>query len=194
MRGRKPSLRLPFAGHARTLSPARQCVSARLVFFSSSKEREPQRQARPGASPGLSTLIQGGIRLWLSDALQTRDGGGALGRCIGKGARPFSGGAPSRFDRTGARRKKTDSLSRSPPLQYSQYKVKDITQADFGRLEIELAEAEMPGLMSSREEFGPSQPFKVREHRERKPKKKAPTPLFFLHARPPLIRGVGGPI
>jgi hypothetical protein len=34
----------------------------------------------------------------------------------------------------------------------------------------------------------------VREHRERKPKKKAPTPLFFLHARPPLIRGVGGPI
>lgn len=85
------------------------------------------------------------------------------------------------------------TLTLSAP-QHSQYKVKDITQADFGRLEIELAEAEMPGLMSSREEFGPSQPFKVREHRERKPKKKAPTPLFFLHARPPLIRGVGGPI
>ncbi|KAG5125618.1 hypothetical protein JHK82_032355 [Glycine max] len=41
-----------------------------------------------------------------------------------------------------------------------EYKVKDMTQADFGRLEIELAEVEMPGLMSSRTEFGPSQPFK----------------------------------
>ena len=31
-----------------------------------------------------------------------------------------------------------------------QYKVKDMTQADFGRLEIELAEAEMPGLIACR--------------------------------------------
>ncbi|KAK6161692.1 hypothetical protein DH2020_005073 [Rehmannia glutinosa] len=35
-----------------------------------------------------------------------------------------------------------------------------MSQADFGRLEIELAEVEMPGLMSCRTEFGPSQPFK----------------------------------
>ncbi|CAA7400621.1 unnamed protein product [Spirodela intermedia] len=41
-----------------------------------------------------------------------------------------------------------------------EYKVKDMSQADFGRLEIELAEVEMPGLMSCRAEFGPSQPFK----------------------------------
>lgn len=40
------------------------------------------------------------------------------------------------------------------------YKVKDINQADWGRKEIELAEAEMPGLMSLREEFGPSKPLK----------------------------------
>ncbi|CAA6664098.1 unnamed protein product [Spirodela intermedia] len=40
-----------------------------------------------------------------------------------------------------------------------EYKVKDMSQADFGRLEIELAEVEMPGLMSCRAEFGPSQPF-----------------------------------
>lgn len=46
-------------------------------------------------------------------------------------------------------------------LRYGlQYKVKDIAEADFGRLEIELAEAEMPGLMSCRSEFGPAQPFK----------------------------------
>jgi S-adenosylhomocysteine hydrolase len=44
---------------------------------------------------------------------------------------------------------------------HAQYKVKDITQADFGRLEIDLAEAEMPGLMACRTEFGSSQPFKV---------------------------------
>ncbi|XP_049388283.1 adenosylhomocysteinase isoform X13 [Solanum stenotomum] len=41
-----------------------------------------------------------------------------------------------------------------------EYKVKDMSQADFGRLEIELAEVEMPGLMASRTEFGPSQPFR----------------------------------
>ncbi|KAL5997192.1 Adenosylhomocysteinase 2 [Asimina triloba] len=41
-----------------------------------------------------------------------------------------------------------------------EYKVKDLAQADFGRLEIELAEVEMPGLMSCRSEFGPAQPFK----------------------------------
>ena len=40
------------------------------------------------------------------------------------------------------------------------YKVKDINLADWGRKEIELAEAEMPGLMSLREEFGESKPLK----------------------------------
>lgn len=40
------------------------------------------------------------------------------------------------------------------------YKVKDINLADWGRKEIELAEAEMPGLMSLRSEFGASKPLK----------------------------------
>ena len=40
------------------------------------------------------------------------------------------------------------------------YKVKDIALADWGRKEIRLAEAEMPGLMAIREEFGPSKPLK----------------------------------
>ena len=40
------------------------------------------------------------------------------------------------------------------------YKVKDIEQAAWGRKEIRLAEAEMPGLMSLRREFGPSKPLK----------------------------------
>jgi len=40
------------------------------------------------------------------------------------------------------------------------YKVKDISLAAWGRKEMELAEAEMPGLMSLREEFGASQPLK----------------------------------
>jgi adenosylhomocysteinase len=39
------------------------------------------------------------------------------------------------------------------------YKVKDISLADWGRKEIVLAEAEMPGLMAIRREFGPSQPL-----------------------------------
>lgn len=40
------------------------------------------------------------------------------------------------------------------------YKVKDIKLADWGRKEIRLAEAEMPGLMSIREEYAASQPLK----------------------------------
>lgn len=40
------------------------------------------------------------------------------------------------------------------------YKVKDISLAEWGRKEIELAEAEMPGLMSLREEYGQSKPLK----------------------------------
>jgi adenosylhomocysteinase len=39
------------------------------------------------------------------------------------------------------------------------YKVKDISLADWGRKEIKIAEAEMPGLMSLREEFGDSKPL-----------------------------------
>ena len=40
-----------------------------------------------------------------------------------------------------------------------EYKVKDITLAEWGRKEIRLAEAEMPGLMSIREEYGDSKPL-----------------------------------
>jgi len=40
------------------------------------------------------------------------------------------------------------------------YKVKDIALAEWGRKEIELAEAEMPGLMALREKFGESKPLK----------------------------------
>src|ERR671916_65986 len=43
---------------------------------------------------------------------------------------------------------------------YVPYKVKDMSLADWGRKEIRLAEAEMPGLMALREEFGATQPLK----------------------------------
>jgi adenosylhomocysteinase len=36
------------------------------------------------------------------------------------------------------------------------YKIKDISLAEWGRKEIEIAEVEMPGLMQCVEEFGPS--------------------------------------
>ena len=39
------------------------------------------------------------------------------------------------------------------------YKVKDISLAEWGRKEIKLAEAEMPGLMSLREEYGQTKPL-----------------------------------
>ena len=42
----------------------------------------------------------------------------------------------------------------------SDYKVKDISEADFGRKEISLAETEMPGLMALREEYKGKSPLK----------------------------------
>jgi adenosylhomocysteinase len=46
------------------------------------------------------------------------------------------------------------------PTTYVPFKVKDMSLAEWGRKEIRLAEAEMPGLMSLRTEFGPSKPLK----------------------------------
>ncbi len=40
------------------------------------------------------------------------------------------------------------------------YAVADISQAEYGRMEIEIAETEMPGLMAAREEYGAAQPLK----------------------------------
>ena len=40
------------------------------------------------------------------------------------------------------------------------FAVADISQAEFGRMEIEIAETEMPGLMAARDEYGASQPLK----------------------------------
>jgi adenosylhomocysteinase len=50
---------------------------------------------------------------------------------------------------------KTDTVIKS-----SAYKVKDITLADFGRKEIEIAEKEMPGLMSIRSKYSSQKPLK----------------------------------
>ncbi|MFB3150516.1 MAG: adenosylhomocysteinase, partial [Alphaproteobacteria bacterium] len=42
---------------------------------------------------------------------------------------------------------------------FSDYKVADISLADWGRREVAIAESEMPGLMALRQEFGPSRPL-----------------------------------
>jgi len=51
-------------------------------------------------------------------------------------------------------------MSNSAQTKKLPYKVKDISLADWGRKEIRLAEAEMPGLMSLREEYGKEKPLK----------------------------------
>jgi len=51
-------------------------------------------------------------------------------------------------------------MSTTTETTYVPYKVKDINLAEWGRKEITLAEAEMPGLMKIREEYGPAQPLK----------------------------------
>ena len=52
-----------------------------------------------------------------------------------------------------------ESSNMSTASTYIPYKVKDISLAEWGRKEIKLAEAEMPGLMALRDEFGASKPL-----------------------------------
>ncbi len=51
-------------------------------------------------------------------------------------------------------------MSNTTVEKFTKYKVKDMSLAEWGRKEIKLAEAEMPGLMSLRKEFGASKPLK----------------------------------
>src|ERR1700681_3597904 len=52
------------------------------------------------------------------------------------------------------------STSTKPHTAHADYVVKDIGLADWGRKEISIAETEMPGLMTTREEYGSKQPLK----------------------------------
>jgi adenosylhomocysteinase len=54
----------------------------------------------------------------------------------------------------------TITISGDGPLLYGDSKVADMSLAEFGRKELELAEHEMPGLMSSRRKYGPQQVLK----------------------------------
>jgi adenosylhomocysteinase len=51
-------------------------------------------------------------------------------------------------------------VATQPQPQFSDYVVADLSLADFGRKEIEIAETEMPGLMALRAEYGAAQPLK----------------------------------
>src|SRR2546423_11275427 len=51
-------------------------------------------------------------------------------------------------------------MTTAPTERATDYKVADLSLADFGRKEIRLAEHEMPGLMAMREEYGAQQPLK----------------------------------
>jgi adenosylhomocysteinase len=53
----------------------------------------------------------------------------------------------------------TTTIDPSSALEFSDFKVADLTLADFGRKEIELAEHEMPGLMALRERYGAKRPL-----------------------------------
>src|SRR6201985_2440968 len=52
------------------------------------------------------------------------------------------------------------STSTKPKASQTDYVVKDIGLAEWGRKELSIAETEMPGLMATREEFGPLQPLR----------------------------------
>ncbi len=52
------------------------------------------------------------------------------------------------------------TASAKPKLNTGDYVVKDIALASWGRNEINIAETEMPGLMATREEYGPEQPLR----------------------------------
>ena len=60
-------------------------------------------------------------------------------------------------DRHESRVESRESAAAKPAADYV---VKDIGLAEWGRKEIAIAETEMPGLMATREEFGPTQPLR----------------------------------
>ena len=51
-------------------------------------------------------------------------------------------------------------MATAPVADFNDYVVKDISLADYGRAEINIAETEMPGLMALRSEYGAAQPLK----------------------------------
>ncbi len=53
-----------------------------------------------------------------------------------------------------------NTTSKSKASSHADYVVKDIGLAEWGRKEISIAETEMPGLMATREEYGPQQPLR----------------------------------
>src|ERR1700688_1089415 len=53
-----------------------------------------------------------------------------------------------------------EAASKAAKAAAQDYVVKDISLAEWGRKEIAIAETEMPGLMATREEFGPQQPLR----------------------------------
>src|SRR5262244_3456410 len=72
-----------------------------------------------------------------------------------------------RADKACPPRPSTARTAEGPPMTATakkaaphDYVVKDIGLADWGRKEIAIAETEMPGLMATREEFGPKQPLR----------------------------------
>ena len=56
--------------------------------------------------------------------------------------------------------KNAASASKSAGSATSDYVIKDIGLAEWGRKELAIAETEMPGLMATREEYGPQQPLR----------------------------------
>jgi len=58
------------------------------------------------------------------------------------------------------KKKKENIMSAAPQAVMQDYKVKDIKLADAGRMQIDLAQDEMPGLMATREEYKAAQPLK----------------------------------
>ena len=51
-------------------------------------------------------------------------------------------------------------MATQPKPSFSDYVVRDLSLADFGRKEIEIAETEMPALMAIRSEYAATQPLK----------------------------------
>jgi adenosylhomocysteinase len=54
----------------------------------------------------------------------------------------------------------TTATAPAPKAKTADYEVRDISLADFGRKELDIAQYEMPGLMATREKYGPGKPLK----------------------------------
>src|SRR3954451_15634504 len=149
--------------------PPRRWISPRVASAAISISTARSTRAPPptaiSAAPPTTRAASPGRRPISSKRLSARSDHRRHSPGAPRQQRPRNSSIVSRFRARPSRATRNDQFNNRTPAMnakpgFTDYIVKDISLADFGRKELSLAETEMPGLMATREEYGPKQPLK----------------------------------